>query len=555
MAVPQWWKHAILYQIYPRSFADSNNDGIGDLPGVIEKLDYLNWLGVNALWFSPFYPSPQRDTGYDISDFCNIDPTYGSLEDFDTLIAECRKRNIRVLLDFVPNHTSDKHQWFIESRKSKDNPYRDWYVWKDGINGGPPNDWESYFGGSAWEYDETTDQYYYHMFYKEQPDLNWENPEVRNAMYNVMRFWFDRGVDGFRIDAITHFLEDSEMRDSGIHTKTEDVLYEVITGGKTPQEMGTIFEQKFRYQENLPGNFDIIKQMRQVCDEYDDKILIGETELLSYYGNGSDMLHTVFNFYFPEIRGLDAEKTASLFNSRVPKIPEGCWDANTIGNHDRTRSIDHYSDGKDDKLRSKCALALIAFLPGTPSYYYGEEIGMRDLEISNPDVFQDPISINAFHLLKGRGIDTEKAVALANQVGRDRARTPMQWTPEKNAGFTSHTATPWLPIHPNAKSGTNVLEQKKDQDSMLNYFRRMLCFRQDNPAVWNGEFTECSSKGNILFFTRKTETQSLRFICNMGSRKTRIQAKGTLCFSTTHIFSEEVSEYILAPYQIIVLSK
>lgn len=515
MTAPAWWKNGVCYQIYPRSFADSNGDGIGDLRGILEKLDYLQWLGVNVLWISPFYPSPQFDWGYDVSDYTDIDPDYGTLADFDQLIQEAHQRGMRILLDLVLNHTSDLHVWFQQSRSSRDNPYRDWYIWQDGVNGGPPNDWESLFGGSAWQFDEQTGQYYYHYFFAEQPDLNWRNPEVKEAMFNVSRFWLDRGVDGFRLDALDTIYEDPNLRNSQIDTSLEDLFIDFRLGLADPEL--SALRQKIRYQHDLPEMHDLMKELRSLVDQYENRVLLGELEQPSYYGNGADELHSVFNFSL--IGAMHAPRLRKVLTERLSELPQGAWECNTMSNHDRPRSFTYFSDGAQNKSRARLALALIMFLQGTPVIYYGEEIGMQDFYPQSVEQFRDQLGTWMYNALRTRrGISHTDAFEIAaNKVCRDCCRTPMQWENAPNAGFSPLGIDTWLPINPDYKAGINVEEQRGNPDSMLMFLRQLVQIRQTYPAIRLGSMEILHNEGGILAFWRKTSEQSCLILLNMSA--------------------------------------
>src|SRR3984893_3143006 len=410
----QWWQNAVFYEIYPRSFADSNNDGIGDLNGITSKLDYLHELGVDAIWITPCFPSPQVDFGYDVSDYEAIDPMYGTMKDFDRLVSEAKKRNIRVLLDFVVNHTSDQHKWFLDSRSSKTSQYRDWYIWRDGKGDQPPNNWQSEFGVPAWTFDKKTGQYYYHYFYPEQPDLNWRNPAVKDAMLDVTRFWYKRGVAGFRLDAVDTLFEDPKLTDN-------------------PPSPG---KDKFGrpnfarvYNTKLPEVHDTLRDLRKIADEY-DAVLIGETwtkdvsELRDYYGEHNDELQMPMDLMMTEFKQL----SAPLFREHLGAVQSaGGWPVFVISNHDIVRSYTRYADGVHDDDIAKTMAALYLTQRGTPILYYGEEIGMQNNDPKSKDEVKDPIG--------RRGWPLEK--------GRDGERTPMQWNDGLNAGFTE--GQPGLP--------------------------------------------------------------------------------------------------------------
>jgi alpha-glucosidase len=478
-----WWKHAVIYEIYPRSFQDSNGDGIGDLNGITQRLDYLQSLGVNAIWLSPIYPSPQVDFGYDISDYENIDPQYGTLADFDRLVAEANKRHIRIIMDMVMNHTSDKHKWFIESKSSKNNPKRDWYVWRDGKGVGsdgkpiPPNNWISDFGGSAWQYDPETKQFYYHEFYKQQPDLNWRNPEVEKAMFDACRFWLDRGVAGFRLDAVPALFEDPQLRD------------EPYTGGTDAygdREVSDI------YTNNLPEVHDVMRRLRELINSYPgDRVLIGETylpnvaELDKWYGGAKhDELQLPMDMQVGFINKMDA----SLFRQRIEEAEteiSGNQPLFVFDNHDNVRSWNRYGDGVHDQAIARVLAALLFTSRSTALMYYGEEIGMVTTPPKRKGDVKDPIGI--------RGWPKEK--------GRDGERTPMQWSDSKNAGFSTAAMT-WLPVAPDYRS-VNVKTEQGEPDSLLHWYEKLIAMRDANPTLRDGEQVMLG-KGNpaVLSYVR-----------------------------------------------------
>jgi alpha-glucosidase len=403
----QWWQTGIIYQIYPRSFQDSNNDGIGDLQGIIMRLDYLKWLGIKAIWLSPISPSPMADFGYDISDYRNIDPIYGNFDDLRQLLNEVHSRDMKLIMDLVPNHTSSSHPWFIESRSSRDNPKRDWYLWYDADpGGGPPNNWLSVFGGSAWEWDNKTGQYYYHAFLKDQPDLNWRNHEVREAIYDVMRFWLDIGIDGFRIDVLWHLIKDDQLRDNPRnpgyveHMPTYDQLLPI-------------------YSTDQPELAEIVMEMRVIHDEYHEHMMIGEIylpvhRLVTYYGNDNNGIHLPFNFMLISLPW-DTYKIAAAIDEYESSLPKNAWPNWVIGNHDQPRITSRVG-----VHQAKVAAMLLLTLKGTPTIYYGDEIEMRDVPIP-PDEIQDP---------QGKNMPDKN-------LSRDPSRTPMQWDQSANSGFTA----------------------------------------------------------------------------------------------------------------------
>ncbi len=466
-----WWKHAVIYEIYPRSFQDSNGDGVGDLNGITERLDYLKALGVDAIWLSPIYPSPQVDFGYDISDYENVDPQYGTLKDFDRLVAEAKKRNIRVIQDMVLNHTSDKNKWFIESASSRTNPKRNWYVWSDGKPGPngkplPPNNWVSLFGGSAWEYMPQTKSFYYHKFYKQQPDLNWRNPEVEKAMFGVMQFWLDRGVAGYRLDAIPTLFEDPQQRD------------EPVLAGTNAQGDPNL---EHIYTDNLPEVHDVIRRMRAMVAKYPstiypgDRVLIGETylpntaELDKWYGGAKhDELQLPMDMIVGFLNKLDANSFRARLNEVETEV-HGSQPLLVFDNHDNIRSWERYGDGVHDTQIAKLLGVVLLTTKATALMYYGEELGMVTTTPTRVEDVKDPI---------GRtGWPQEK--------GRDGERTPMQWDASNpQAGFSTNAKT-WLPVPANYKT-INVQAEQKDPNSMLNWYRRLITLRREIPALSDG---------------------------------------------------------------------
>jgi len=487
-----WWKHAVIYEIYPRSFQDSNGDGIGDLNGITERLDYLQALGVDAIWISPMYPSPQVDFGYDISDYENVDPQYGTLKDFDRLVAEAKKRNIRVVLDMVLNHTSDKHKWFIESASSRTNPKRDWYVWNDGKDGGkpgpdgkpaPPNNWESLFGGSAWEYMPQTRSFYYHKFYKQQPDLNWSNPAVEKAMFASMQFWLDRGVAGYRLDAIPTLFEDPQLRD------------EPVLGGTNAQGDPNL---DHIYTDNLPEVHGVIRRMRAMVAKYPDtkypgdRVLIGETylpntaELDKWYGGAKK---NELQLPMDMIVGFSNKLDANTFRTRISEVEtevHGSQPLLVFDNHDNVRSWERYGDGVHNVAIAKILATMLFTTRATALMYYGEELGMVTSTPTRVEDVRDPI---------GRtGWPKEK--------GRDGERTPMQWdaTPPQ-AGFSTSPTT-WLPVASNYKT-VNVQTELADPNSLLNWHKRLIAMRRELTALRDGGMVMVDTANpNVLSYVR-----------------------------------------------------
>ena len=462
----EWWKHAVIYEIYPRSFQDSNGDGTGDLNGITERLDYLQFLGVDAIWIAPMYPSPQVDFGYDISDYENVDPQYGTLADFDRLTAEAKKRNIRVLLDMVLNHTSDKHKWFIESSSSRTNPKHDWYMWNDGKPGlggkpVPPNNWISTFGGSAWEFTPAVNQFYYHEFYKQQPDLNWRNPEVEKAMFGSMQFWLDRGVAGFRLDAIPNLFEDPQLRDEpalgGTNAQGDPILSDV-------------------YTNNLPEVHDTIRRMRSMIAKYPgNRVLIGETylpntaELDKWYGGEK---HDELQLPMDMIVGFSNKLDANTFRQRLIEVNtqiHGSQPLLVFDNHDNIRSWDRYGDGVHNEQIAKIIATMLMTSKATALMYYGEELGMSTTVPQRVEDVKDPIGITGW----------------PKEKGRDGERTPMQWDrSDDQAGFSKSPRT-WLPVPPNYQR-VNVEAERADPHSMLNWYKKLITMRRTVPALHDG---------------------------------------------------------------------
>jgi alpha-glucosidase len=482
----QWWQHAVFYEVYPRSFADSNNDGVGDLNGITSKLGYLHDLGVDAIWITPCYPSPQVDFGYDVSDYENIDPMYGTLADFDRMAAEGKKQNIRIIMDYVINHTSDKHKWFIASKSSKKSPYRNWYVWRDGKGPNqPPNNWISEFGGSAWKFDPTTGQYYYHYFYAEQPDLNWNNPAVEKAMFDVTRWWYKRGVAGFRLDAVDTLFEDPDLRDNPVLPGKNKF------GDPNTQEV---------YNKKLPGVHEVLQNLRKVADE-NDAVLIGETwtknidELKKYYGEHNNELQLPMDFMFTRIDKLSPPE----FRRQIAAADTaGGWPTWVISNHDIERSYNRYGDGAHNDDIAKLMAALYFTLRGTPIMYYGEELGMENNDPKRKEDVQDP---------KGRtGWPADK--------GRDGERTPMQWNDAENAGFSTHE--PWLPVPPSYKTH-NVAAESKDPNSVLEFYRKVLALRHTNSVLLEGNYSALNEDDpNVLSYLRTYKGKSVLVALNMS---------------------------------------
>ncbi|MEX3815507.1 alpha-amylase family glycosyl hydrolase [Paraburkholderia sp. BR13439] len=493
-----WWQRGVIYQIYPRSFQDSNGDGIGDLSGISARLEYVAALGVDAVWISPIYPSPMADFGYDVADYCNIDPMFGTLDGFKQLMGHAHRLGLKVLLDFVPNHSSNRHPWFEQSRSSRDNPKRDWYLWRDPApDGGPPNNWLSRMGGSAWEWDEVTGQYYYHAFLREQPDLNWRNPQVRRAMDQVLRFWLDLGVDGFRVDVLWLLIKDAQFRDNPPNP------------GYLPGEPDH-HRLLQTYTEDQPEVHELVRSMRATLDEYGERVLIGEiyltvAQLVKYYGVNGEGAHMPFNFQLLSARW-NAENIARMIRDYDVALPEYAWPNWVLGNHDNPRVASRVG-----AAQARVAAVLLLTLRGTPTLYYGDEIGMTDGYIAS-DQIQDPAEFRQPGICQGR----------------DPERTPMQWDGSlPNAGFTD--GRPWLPI----ASATSVREQEGDMSSMLSLYRRLLSLRRSSAALVRGTIENVVADGDVLTYERRSSNQCLFIALNMGAEAATVQSRAGMVLLST----------------------
>ena len=477
-----WWREGTIYQVYPRSFQDSNNDGVGDLNGITKRLDYLAELGVAAVWVSPVYPSPMADFGYDVSDYTGIDPLFGSMDDFDVLLAAVHARGLKLILDFVPNHTSDQHPWFLASRSSRTDPKRDWYLWRDpSADGGPPNNWMSNFGGTAWTLDEGTGQSYYHSFLPQQPDLNWRNPAVREAMYAAMRFWLDKGVDGFRMDVLWLLIKDDQFRCNPSNPEYK--------GGPTDSDFWSLLPT---YTADQPETHAIVAEMRALLDHYGSRVLIGEIylpipELVRYYGPASGVpgaaphllgAQMPFNFHLIQT-AWQADLLATLITQYEAALPAGAWPNWVLGNHDQHRLATRIG-----AAQARVAAVLLLTLRGTPTLYYGDELGMPDATIAAEDVV-DP----AEKRQPGRGF------------GRDPERSPMLWNNTANAGFTGPTTRTWLPLVQGWPAFT-VESAGYHPDSILWLYRRLLTLRRATPALHSGEVLNVTAADGVLSYTR-----------------------------------------------------
>jgi alpha-glucosidase len=540
-----WWQTGVIYQIYPRSFNDSSADGIGDLQGIIGQLDYLNWLGVDAIWICPFYPSPMADFGYDVSDYCNVDPRFGTLQTFDTLVEQALKHKIRVIIDFVPNHTSHQHPWFLQSRMSRSDPKRDWYVWADPKpDGSPPNNWLSMLGGSSggaarawkrgegqrpsplrpadssWEWDSATSQYYLHSFLKQQPDLNWRNPDVVAAMFEVLRFWMARGVDGFRIDVANFLMKDPQLRDNPPNPERL-IIYKA---------RGDYDAQLHIHDWGHPDIHEVLRQLRHVLDGDSlstARMALGELavftpqEWASYYGGQLDEIHLPFNFgFFGAL--WRAQAIRQIVETSEAVMPAGAWPDYVLGNHDELRIASRIG-----RRQARVAMTLLLTLRGTPVMYYGDELGMCDIVIA-PERIQDPQEKN----VPGLGL------------GRDPARTPMQWDTSPNAGFCPPGVEPWLPVAADYEQ-INVASQREEKASMLTLTRRLLALRRRMPALNRGSYQGLEGGAEECFvYLRTSGTQRLLVALNFSEQPQVVQlaelGKGEICVSTSFYRAGEV---------------
>ena len=573
--VLKWWQKAVFYQIYPRSFADGNGDGIGDFLGMIDRLDYLEMLGIDALWLSPFYPSPLFDCGYDISDFTEVAPEYGTLDDFQRFVDGAHERGMRVIVDLVLNHTSDRHPWFLESMSGRDSVRRDWYIWRDpALGGGLPNNWQSRFGGSAWEFDPGSGQFYYHYFFKEQPDLNWRNPDLKAAMWDAVRFWLDRGVDGFRLDAISTIFEDPGLPDHKAGMSLIDVYrgfgfdtFEAASRDKEQRRRNeqalAAFGELFRYQRELPEVHTLMRELRALVDEYDDRVLVGESAEVDYYGDGTDELNLVFNFPLMRTERLTPAWVHANQSERLSALPPGAWPCNTLGNHDASRVYIRYGDGENDAAIARIALALMLTLKGTPFLYNGEEIGMTDLLLGDVSLFKDNLGVWMVRTLVDEfGTPPMEALAHAARFSRDRCRTPMQWADAPNGGFSPAGVQTWLPVNANCAQGVNVADQLDDADSLLSFYHRLLRVRRENPALIAGDYVPLNEdQDDYLAFARSSAAhgQTCLVVLNMSLEARTVAFdleadSARLLFSSRDRSSEtrDLSRIAIAPFEIYI---
>ena len=541
-----WWKEVVAYQVYPRSFNDSNNDGIGDLPGVIEKLDYLKDLGIDVIWLSPMYKSPNDDNGYDISDYQDIMDEFGTMEDFDRLLKGVHDRGMKLILDLVVNHTSDEHPWFIESKSSKDNPKRDWYIWADPKDdGSEPNNWESIFNGSTWQFDETTNQYYFHLFSKKQPDLNWDNPEVRESVFNMMNWWFEKGIDGFRVDAITHIKKTFEA-------------------GDLPVPEGKKYAPAFDVDMNQPGIQNWLQEMKDESLSQYDIMTVGEANGVNpdnaeeSDGEDKGKFNMIFQF---EHLGLwstgdsqfDVKSYKEVLNRWQKRLEGIGWNALFIENHDQPRRVSTWGNDKDYWFESATSHAVVYFLQqGTPFIYQGQEIGMTNYPFESIETFNDVAVRNEYQIVKEQGGDVDQLLNKYRMENRDNSRTPMQWSDSTNGGFTE--GKPWFPVNPNYKD-INVAHQLDDEHSVLNFYKKLIQLKKSHEIYTYGQFDLIDAENeNVFAYTRQLEGKTVVVAGNLTDKQSSL----TLPFDIDedaiklHNYNSQLDATSLKPFEAFV---
>ncbi|OIX92867.1 glucohydrolase [Staphylococcus equorum] len=516
----QWWKEAVAYQVYPRSFNDSNNDGIGDLQGVIEKLDYIQDLGIDIIWLSPMYKSPNDDNGYDISDYQDIMDEFGTMEDFDQLLDGVHQRGMKLILDLVVNHTSDEHPWFIESKSSKDNPKRDWYIWKDPkADGSEPNNWESIFNGSTWEYDKTTGQYYFHLFSKKQPDLNWENKDVKAAVFNMMNWWFEKGIDGFRVDAITHIKKTFEA-------------------GDLPVPEGKTYAPAFDVDMNQPGIHDWLQEMKDESLSHYDIMTVGEANGVNpdnadeWVGEDKGKFNMIFQF---EHLGLwntgdikfDVKAYKDVLNRWQKKLEDIGWNALFIENHDQPRRVSTWGDDERFWYESATSHAVVYFLQqGTPFIYQGQEIGMTNYPFESVETFNDVAVVNEYNIVKAQGGDLTELLNKHKMENRDNSRTPMQWSNGINGGFSEHES--WFPVNPNYTE-INVSSQQQDSNSILNFYKSLIQLKKSHDIFTYGTFNLIDAENEHVFaYIRELDGKRVLVVGNLTDKSATLEFNETI---------------------------
>lgn len=535
-----WWKEGIVYQIYPRSFQDSNGDGIGDIQGIIKRLDYIKSLGVDIIWLCPVYKSPNDDNGYDIADYRNIMGEFGTMDDFDELLNAMHQRDLKLVMDLVVNHSSDEHSWFEESKKSKDNPYRDYYIWKPGKNGGPPNDWQAFFGGSAWQYDQTTEEYYLHLFTVKQPDLNWENPQLREEVNDIIKYWFDKGVDGFRMDVISLISKRPEY-DNMVSKNFEDTI-------------------RLQYA-NGPRIHEFLRDMNEKVLSNYDIMTVGEgpgitlEHGLNYVGEDRKELDMVFHFdhMFLDFgeggkfdpRPFDLVEFKNVFTAWDEKLKGRGWGSIFLGNHDFPRMVSRFgNDGEYRELSSKLLAMLLLSLRGTTYIYQGDEIGMSNVAFDDPTDYRDIETLNYFKTLE----DPKEGLVNVHPMGRDNARTPMQWTNEANGGFTT-AKEGWIKSNQNYTE-VNVASQEEDDESVLNFFRRMIAFRKKHLTLVYGDYQSIQNEDQKIYaYRRWDEENEYLVVLNFSEDTVVFEAKGANLELLIYNYQDAQNDLTMRPWE------
>ncbi|MBN3553706.1 alpha-glucosidase [Fictibacillus nanhaiensis] len=530
-----WWKEAVGYQIYPRSFQDSNGDGIGDLKGIIQRLDYIKDLGIDVIWICPMYKSPNDDNGYDISDYQDIMDDFGTMEDFDLLMEEVHKRDMKLIIDLVLNHTSDEHQWFIESRSSKENPKRDWYIWRDGKDGKEPNNWESIFSGSAWQYDEKTDQYYLHVFSTKQPDVNWENPEVREALYDTVNWWLDKGIDGFRIDAISHIKKRDGFPDM-------------------PNPKNEKYVSSFDMHMNQKGIHTFLQEFKDRTYANYDVMTVGEAngvkidEADLWVGKENGKMDMIFQFEHlglwdaetnPEVDIVELKKVLTRWQKGLEK--EG-WNALFIENHDKPRVVSTWGNDGEFWYESATSFGAMYFLmQGTPFIYQGQEIGMTNVQFDSIEDYDDVADKNRYRIKREEGVSHEDIMSVIWASSRDNSRTPMQWNSDENAGFT--TGTPWMKVNPNFTE-INVEKQEQDEHSILSFYKKMIALKKKNEVFTYGVYDLILEEDEQIYaYTRTLGEEKIVVITNLSKTEAKFETKLKLNAKDLLLANKEVAAH------------
>ncbi|MGX6445684.1 glycoside hydrolase family 13 protein [Neobacillus sp. K501] len=546
----KWWKESVAYQVYPRSFMDSNGDGIGDLKGVTSKLDYLKDLGIDVIWLSPMYKSPNDDNGYDISDYQDIMDEFGTMADFDELLQEVHQRGMKLILDLVINHTSDEHPWFIESRSSKDNPMRDWYIWRDGKDGKEPNNWESIFNGPAWKYDEETKQYFMHIFSERQPDLNWENPEVRNALHTMVNWWLDKGIDGFRVDAISHIKKEPGFPNM-------------------PNPEGLDYVPCYPYMMNVDGIDEFLTELSNKTIKNYDVMTVGEANGVGidgaekWVGEENGYFNMIFQFEFLGLWKKNTEEKVDVpaLKKNLTKwqlaLEGSGWNALFIENHDQTRRVSSWGNDKEFwKESGKMLGALYFLMKGTPFIYQGQEIGMTNVQFASIEDYDDVGMVNYYNIETAKGRPHEEVMKVIWETGRDNSRTPMQWDASKMAGFTTADHT-WLGVNPNYRE-INVEAQLNDSDSILSFYKKLIRLRKENPLFVYGTYELLLANHPKLFvYTRKMGSKKAIVINNFSQKPTRFKVPSSVSYTASNLVLSNYDvedqklrkEFTLKPYE------